>query len=562
MGRKTYFILIISILVWSEMHASNIYVDQTLSSNITNGSYSIVSRNSSGSDGRAYRTIQAAINAASPGDIIYMRSGTYDCSRTGEDEISIAGKNGTSWNEGEYYTLTSYPGEWAVLDGKRNTSNGVVLHGGFPCYGSDVRSHYWKFERFEVKGGGFTSGDSTCSGIWLNVGPFIFRYLYIHDNLSYTYGDNPAGLSGTEMQDSLIEYCFFENNGSDGSTSHNCSNICFYSEVGDKIPTAERGYSPSRGGTKNNTVRYCYFRGGTIGGAVGIKHKIDQYFSGRNPDGGEGWDDTYRNYGDKYHNNIFDSLGRESVYVCQDFAQVFQNLFIKPSSPAVCVQYAPLPQFYKVCIYNNTFIEPESIAIVRYGSKGYFSFNEEINHYGWDCNNLIEGGSGSSPWGVQEIISVIPFSTGVRNPILTHYVSSNNYFFSPNSNNVYRLYNSSYNPSEYPSQINTSAPRIVYVTNSSFPFVSNTGYDRYRPIGSFVLRGSTTIANGGIGGSHPYLTGVAIPSYIGAVDPNNGSWVGLVLGLSSTINLKAGDSDIDFDIAPPNPPKGVVIQVE
>jgi hypothetical protein len=53
------------------------YADNLLSSNCTSGNYSIANRNCSGSDGNAYRTIEAAASGLGPGDIVNIRtSGT------------------------------------------------------------------------------------------------------------------------------------------------------------------------------------------------------------------------------------------------------------------------------------------------------------------------------------------------------------------------------------------------------------------------------------------------------------------------------------------------------
>ena len=73
MKNITYYSTIISLLfLSSNIYAANIYVDKTLSSNCTSGNYSTSNRNCSGNDGNAYRTIQAAIDAMSPGDHIFM----------------------------------------------------------------------------------------------------------------------------------------------------------------------------------------------------------------------------------------------------------------------------------------------------------------------------------------------------------------------------------------------------------------------------------------------------------------------------------------------------------
>jgi len=71
-------------------------------------------------------------------------------------------------------------------------------------------------------------------------------------------------------------------------------------------------------------------------------------------------------------------------------------------------------------------------------------------------------------------------------------------------------------------------------TSSGTLFLEESGYNQYITDGSFVISGSTTIANGGIGGSHPYLSGVTIPSYVGAVNPSDSDWVAGVLALDVT----------------------------
>ena len=50
---------------------------------------------------------------------------------------------------------------------------------------------------------------------------------------------------------------------------------------------------------------------------------------------------------------------------------------------------------------------------------------------------------------------------------------------------------------------------------------ATSGANKFITLESHIIEGSTTIANGGIGGSHPYLSGITLPSYVGAVDPND-----------------------------------------
>ena len=100
---------------------------------------------------------------------------------------------------------------------------------------------------------------------------------------------------------------------------------------------------------------------------------------------------------------------------------------------------------------------------------------------------------------------------------------------------------------------------------------TNLYSSEYKTTGSFSLGGSSTISNGGIGGYHPYLSGVTIPSYVGATDPSNNVWVNKVVGLSSISNLKligtinstssiASTSNTPGTPLPPPPTKLIVIE--
>ena len=74
-------------------------------------------------------------------------------------------------------------------------------------------------------------------------------------------------------------------------------------------------------------------------------------------------------------------------------------------------------------------------------------------------------------------------------------------------------------------------------------YAGTTGANKFITLGSHLIEGSTKIADGGIGGPHPYLPGVTLPSYVGAVDPNNSSWVSNLLCLTDIDVLKNGSID-------------------
>ncbi len=69
-------IFLITFISSFSIFSSTIYVDHKLTNNC-NGNYSILNRNSSGNDGIAYNTVQEAADVSQPGDLIFIREGTY-----------------------------------------------------------------------------------------------------------------------------------------------------------------------------------------------------------------------------------------------------------------------------------------------------------------------------------------------------------------------------------------------------------------------------------------------------------------------------------------------------
>ncbi|MCL5282290.1 MAG: right-handed parallel beta-helix repeat-containing protein, partial [Planctomycetes bacterium] len=92
--------------------AETIYVDNLLSADITNGTYSIANRNGSGHDGNAYTTIGKASYVAGPGDTIYIRAGTYNSASPLPGDILWPRVSGTAEHP---ITFTSYNHETVVL---------------------------------------------------------------------------------------------------------------------------------------------------------------------------------------------------------------------------------------------------------------------------------------------------------------------------------------------------------------------------------------------------------------------------------------------------------------
>lgn len=81
------------------------YADNQLVSNCTSGNYSIASRNCSGTDGDAYKTIAFAISPTQAGDTVFIRAGT-----TWNEQINLQDGNKTG-TQNAWITIAGAPGE-------------------------------------------------------------------------------------------------------------------------------------------------------------------------------------------------------------------------------------------------------------------------------------------------------------------------------------------------------------------------------------------------------------------------------------------------------------------
>lgn len=531
------------LLIASPLYAANIYVDGTLSSDCPSGNYSTSARNCTGSAGNAYNTVQEAFTAMSGGDDIYIRGGTYQ-----EGHINILpAKNGTS---SKWSTMQSYPSEWAILDGQRNCSKDSPSYGsvlGFAVFGYEdiYQLKYWRFERLEITGGGSSDG-TWAAGFFANGGPFHFKYCYIHDNLASVMNNNPGGLVGHAWHDSIVEYSYFNNNGSDGTQSMNCGNIVIY---GDYQPNwiAVNGF-PSATPISNarNEYRYNYI----VGSQVGIRYKDDQFFTGRNAAGGHPLSDTYKTYGDKVHHNIIKDAGWGGIDGRQDFIQIYNNI-IDSCVGGIKIGETDTRTIYKSTIYNNTVISPTNVGISKDFNKAYGYDTEDPVIYGYEYNNIIDAGIDGWNWSDSSTLSSYYFSTTLD---YSNDIRDRDYFYRPATSSddtdgtkvVFRKPSSGnpirYTVAEYEALYSgVNLYRNTYNAGDLL-YVGTSGADKYITRGTHILEGSTVIANGGIGGAHPYLTGVTIPSYVGATNPSDNGWVATVLLLSNINYLMSGGS--------------------
>lgn len=514
------------------VHASAIYVDQNIPSAITDGTYSSAGRDNSGTEGNAYPTIKEAIIAMNVGDTIILRGGLY---REGHIRLPYT-KNGSSWASGSYNTMISFPGEWAVLDGQNGGGEGGIDG---KTVGSDQNSEcvlgltvsdatgafdlkYWKFERLEIMNGASANGERSA-GFAGNGGPFIFRYCYIHDNLTTArIGDfNPGGLRGEIWHDSLVEYCYFSRNGALGTeaqgTLKDAAHINIFSDYKPNA-IAENGFIDANLHTARNEFRYNLFEKSP----VGIKYKQDQFFTGRNPTGGHPYTDDFKEYGDKIHHNIFFNTTEFGTNGRQDFIQIYNNIFYTNAGFSLGIGENDTRSIYKAVTYNNTIISPTLRGVWRIHYATYTFMPGE--YYGYDFNNILVNVTDGDSWCDIAVDERGTFSGG---PDFTFYVGNRNYFYDPGTSiydndgtRIYWIGNQRYTlaafASQYPGSVN-----YWKTNNPADPlFKGNTVPDRFKTFPGHVIEGTTTVANAGVGGSHPFLPGVNLPAYLGATNPN------------------------------------------
>lgn len=557
-------------LISTSVIAANIYVDNTLSSDITNGTYSLANRNNAGSAGNAYRTIKAAVNAMAGGDDIFIRGGTYY-----EHDIYIApSKSGTATN---WSTMQSYPGEWAIIDGQRQCSgtiaHAVIYNGLFGHEGSSTFANFWIFEKLEITGGGLAGGgEVAAAGIWWVKGPVTVRYCSIHDNLADRGNENPAGFNGCSQQNIVIEYCYFRNNGSILHEVGNDRNICLTGSTEySSTPYDEKWY------VKNNIIRYNYI---DCNGGGGIMTKAIQRLTSVR----DGSDTSHKTWGDKIYNNIIINAKWGGIYWQQDFVQIYNNIVsMYPNPGAEDWGIATRRQRSEGCdiiypsIYNNTII----------GAGGSSIFHDldakhtTTLHY-FCVNNISDSCStGYDYWDISYAHgtsrSGVYYNTATKWPLsfnLSDVTIDRTYFYRSHNTTDHMLVGSvsggagthfSY------STWKTAHPGtdMWYQANqeggSNKLYRGTSGADKYITIGTHNLGiAGKTISNTGLGGSHPYLSGITIPNYIGATDPSNNGWVATVLGFANVNNLmnKGTIQEPTPDTTPPQKPSGITVNIK
>jgi len=507
-------LLVVLVLLVNFACAADIYVDQDLSSDCTGGDYNVGARTCGGSAGDAYRTVQGAIDAVGAGDVVYMRGGTYN-----ENRIIIpAGRSGTS---GSPITLRSYPGEWAVIDAGHGASEAVISYG----INGNSPLRYWIFKKFEVTGGGTSIGASSRGGgLMFDTGSYLtFEYLYIHDNYgggSYNDGGICIKNENYAPQYNVIRYCHFKDNGD--PSNFNTGNIVLFADYRDP---PNINFETTR---RNNEIYYNLIEGG----AKGIKSKNDEGMTNDNSASNM----EMKENGDKIHHNIVRDFRQKGIEGRQDFIQIYNNIVIsdhvQSGIKAGCDEFNTDREPFYATVYNNMLIGVD--LSVEHQADGLYG--PPYHPYIYFYNNIVEDVGSAHNDGRNDINILFGYTSRGENAIdMDTVFVENNLLYGRSASDA--VIETGGNGNEYSAASFVAAGYAseFYATTASG---LHPGSDEYEVDGSFVLEGSTTVADGGLGGAHPYLDGVSIPSYVGAINPDDGDWVDGVLGLDDVGYLR------------------------
>lgn len=529
--------------------------------------YNVTTRQCGEGSETVYSTIQAAVTATDGKDTVYVRNGTYS-----EIDIALPNDGGDAWTSGNYSLLSSYTGEWAIIDGTGLNTDGdewnTAVIGNLSNYTPSSMSeatHYWIIERLEITGG-------RC-GILMKPDPMKFRYLYVHDNTMTPDGVDTlhSGILVVNSQDSYYEYNNISDNEPDGTPGALGNNSGLLLDADYRDGSSGDGSSFDTDlGTQKNIIRYNYIYGHN----TGIAHKNQQRFgvNSRDPDPVTGDMASYLEYGDKVHHNIIFGATNYSYGGNQDYQQVYNNITDKRMS---LHSYHEFPMTYGYVVYNNTIktaggssggcysswsaLDERVTNIGDYGTAWYNNYDTyeeetrtaaEAHPWIWMYNNICAGPTSSA----QEAVSFMWLGDSPTDETPTTWDATNlvvdkNYINGVTNTDQWYVGNLSTGYTDGDCKYKwmtvdefnacqdtwrSTSGTSNYDTSSDGLWVGGGDGGDYTTSGSHVITGAVTIANGGIGGNHPYIVGETLPSYIGATNPSDNDWVAGVLALDAT----------------------------
>jgi len=528
------------------------YADSTLPADITDGTYSAQKRSGGGKDGSAYRTIQAAVETMEPGDTLLLRGGVFK-----ETDIKLVRKGGghrvLRGRPDKWLTIRSHPGEWAVVDGGHreqwdDQKKAIKTFSVFCTSGAgENRVGYWRFEWFEVTGGGptlkspdgkeRTYGDiQPLTGKGFHFWPgdhIVFDHLYIHDNYGGGGPNGGAGISianeAVAAQHITVTHCWLRSNGWPGSDNGNLANIVFFADYRHRrFPDIDLDRACSR-----NEVSYNLLEDS----ASGFKHKSTQYLCLNK----EATDMRAKDRGDRIHHNVIRRC-HVAVKANQDFCHVYNNLVI--DCPNGIYSGDPPSNGYRdlfhVLFHNNTLIGcKNSLTLWRGGEESMHNYPPPAHPHFHCFNNIIVDSSVDVHTEAAPLRIFPTYTKPLETDMKTVDVARNLFFGRRADQPAIRLAEQNLSAAQWTGR-GWGGPLWAAPANPGRPlFQGAEGAAALKAKGDYLLPASdgspapATVADAGRGGEHPYLVGVTMPRYLGAVDPADGAWVDEVESLSN-----------------------------
>jgi hypothetical protein len=215
----------------------------------------------------------------------------------------------------------------------------------------------------------------------------------------------------------------------------------------------------------------------------------------------------------------------------QDFIQIYNNIFDLCES-AIIIGEPDTGTIYKAVVYNNTIISPKQYGIQLFHFP-YYPF-QETDLYAYLYNNIID--QGVDGWNFTELSAWRPesWSDATFNNLIINKI----YFYRPQKNyrdpngiNAILIGRTIYNINDF----QATYPQTELFMNDYHAdnrlYQDSTPSGRYKTRPAHVLKEGKMIGESGLNRDHPFLPGVKIPSYIGATNPEDHSWVDHVLEL-------------------------------